>query len=180
MAQLNRKTLLASAVTALLIATGAQAQISDDVVRIGVMADMTGPYAGNGREDIVDGALLPRQPYGQAASFAQPKLFATCARSDGSSPAVSMFAKGGASPFAPNPLSGTARPARFLARSGLTLTTRAKPSAAKVLRPWKISRSTPSLRCRANSTNKHPIPHEQSNALARPRVDLLRHCRALS
>ena len=48
MAQLNRKTLLATAVTALLIASGAQAQISDDVVRIGVMADMTGPYAGNG------------------------------------------------------------------------------------------------------------------------------------
>jgi thiol-disulfide isomerase/thioredoxin/DNA-binding beta-propeller fold protein YncE len=32
-----------------------------------------GPYAGNGREDIVDGPLLPRQPYGRGfASFAQP------------------------------------------------------------------------------------------------------------
>ena len=32
-----------------------------------------GPYAGNGREDIVDGPLLPRQPYAQGfASFAQP------------------------------------------------------------------------------------------------------------
>lgn len=32
-----------------------------------------GPYAGNGREDIVDGPLLPRFPYEQGfASFAQP------------------------------------------------------------------------------------------------------------
>lgn len=32
-----------------------------------------GPYAGNGREDIVDGPLLPRQPYALgASSFAQP------------------------------------------------------------------------------------------------------------
>ena len=32
-----------------------------------------GPYAGNGREDIVDGPLLPRQPYESGfASFAQP------------------------------------------------------------------------------------------------------------
>ena len=32
-----------------------------------------GPYAGNGREDIVDGPLLPRQPYEPGfASFAQP------------------------------------------------------------------------------------------------------------
>ena len=48
MAKLNRKALIAVAVTSLLAATGAHAQISDDVVRIGVMADMTGPYAGNG------------------------------------------------------------------------------------------------------------------------------------
>jgi thiol-disulfide isomerase/thioredoxin len=32
-----------------------------------------GPYAGNGREDIVDGPLLPREPYEEGyASFAQP------------------------------------------------------------------------------------------------------------
>jgi DNA-binding beta-propeller fold protein YncE len=32
-----------------------------------------GPYAGNGREDIVDGALLPKQPFDpDFASFAQP------------------------------------------------------------------------------------------------------------
>jgi hypothetical protein len=48
MAQLNRKTFIAAAITGLLAATGAQAQISDDVVRIGVMADQTGPYSGNG------------------------------------------------------------------------------------------------------------------------------------
>ena len=48
MAKLNRKALIAAAMTSLLAATGAHAQVSDDVVRIGVMADMTGPYAGNG------------------------------------------------------------------------------------------------------------------------------------
>lgn len=37
-----------------------------------------GPYAGNGREDIVDGPLLPRQPYSQGfASFAQPSGLAS-------------------------------------------------------------------------------------------------------
>ena len=48
MAKLNRKALIAAAVTGLLAATGVQAQVSDDAVRLGVMADMTGPYAGNG------------------------------------------------------------------------------------------------------------------------------------
>ncbi|HEV3344102.1 MAG TPA: thioredoxin-like domain-containing protein [Pirellulales bacterium] len=41
-----------------------------------------GPYAGNGREDIVDGPLLPSQPYEEGyASFAQPSGLTT----DGSS-----------------------------------------------------------------------------------------------
>ena len=46
----NRKlnTLTAASLLALLAATGAHAQMSDDVVRIGVMADQTGPYSGNG------------------------------------------------------------------------------------------------------------------------------------
>ncbi len=48
MAQMNRKTFIAAAVLGLVAATGAQAQVSDDAVRIGVMADMTGPYAANG------------------------------------------------------------------------------------------------------------------------------------
>jgi len=48
MAHSNRKALIALAVSALMAATGAQAQVSDDVVRIGVMADQTGPYSGNG------------------------------------------------------------------------------------------------------------------------------------
>lgn len=39
-------TLMAAALVAM--AGAAQAQISDDVVRIGVMGDQTGPYAGNG------------------------------------------------------------------------------------------------------------------------------------
>ena len=37
-----------------------------------------GPYAGNGREDIVDGPLLPSQPYEQGfSSFAQPSGLAS-------------------------------------------------------------------------------------------------------
>jgi DNA-binding beta-propeller fold protein YncE/thiol-disulfide isomerase/thioredoxin len=37
-----------------------------------------GPYAGNGREDIVDGPLLPTQPYEEGfASFAQPSGLST-------------------------------------------------------------------------------------------------------
>lgn len=37
-----------------------------------------GPFAGNGREDIVDGPLLPKSPYALgAASFAQPSGLAT-------------------------------------------------------------------------------------------------------
>ena len=37
-----------------------------------------GPYAGNSREDIVDGPLLPRQPFATGfASFAQPSGLAT-------------------------------------------------------------------------------------------------------
>lgn len=37
-----------------------------------------GPYAGNGREDIVDGALLPREPFQEGfASFAQPSGLAS-------------------------------------------------------------------------------------------------------
>ncbi|MGE0610115.1 MAG: thioredoxin-like domain-containing protein [Pirellulales bacterium] len=37
-----------------------------------------GPYAGNGREDIVDGALLPAQPYVEGfSSFAQPSGLAS-------------------------------------------------------------------------------------------------------
>lgn len=37
-----------------------------------------GPYAGNGREDIVDGPLLPSQPYEEgSASFAQPSGLTT-------------------------------------------------------------------------------------------------------
>jgi branched-chain amino acid transport system substrate-binding protein len=48
MAHFTCKTFIAAAVTGLMAATGALAQVSDDVVRLGVMADMTGPYAGNG------------------------------------------------------------------------------------------------------------------------------------
>lgn len=48
MANLKAQSLAAIAAAALLAIAPAQAQVSDDVVRIGNMADMTGPYAGNG------------------------------------------------------------------------------------------------------------------------------------
>jgi thiol-disulfide isomerase/thioredoxin len=41
--------------------------------RLDLSLKQIGPYAGNGREDIVDGPLLPRRPYDEGfASFAQP------------------------------------------------------------------------------------------------------------
>ena len=41
-----------------------------------------GPFAGNGREDIVDGALLPKQPYQAGfSSFAQPSGLASDGKS---------------------------------------------------------------------------------------------------
>ena len=46
MTRLNTPLLAGAAL--LVLAGAAQAQISDDVVRIGVMADQTGPYSGNG------------------------------------------------------------------------------------------------------------------------------------
>lgn len=39
---------MTAAAFAVLLTTAAQAQVSDDVVRLGVMADMNGPYASNG------------------------------------------------------------------------------------------------------------------------------------
>ena len=60
-----------------------------------------GPYAGNAREDIVDGALLPAQPYGRSSSFAQPSGLASdgttwmfVADSEGSSVRKVPFKKG--------------------------------------------------------------------------------------
>ncbi|PUE45045.1 ABC transporter permease [Limnohabitans sp. 2KL-1] len=45
---MKRFPLMTSTALAVLLTTAAQAQISDDVVRLGVMADMNGPYASNG------------------------------------------------------------------------------------------------------------------------------------
>jgi hypothetical protein len=43
--------------------------------------DAIGPWAGNGREDIVDGPRLPAQPYALgSASFAQPSGLASDGR----------------------------------------------------------------------------------------------------
>ena len=60
-----------------------------------------GPYAGNAREDIVDGALLPPEPYGRSSVFAQPsglssdgKDWLFVADSEGSSVRKVPFRKG--------------------------------------------------------------------------------------
>ncbi len=46
--------------------------------RMSLKGAAIGPFAGNGREDIVDGPLLPAQPYGLgASSFAQPSGLTT-------------------------------------------------------------------------------------------------------
>ena len=61
-----------------------------------------GPYAGNGREDIVDGPLMPKEPYEAGySSFAQPSGLATdgktlyVADSEGSSIRAVPLAAGG-------------------------------------------------------------------------------------
>ncbi len=40
--------------------------------KLSLARNQIGPFAGNGREDIVDGAHLPSAPYGVGSSFAQP------------------------------------------------------------------------------------------------------------
>lgn len=55
---------LVAASTALLASAPASAQISDDVVRIGVMADLTGPYAGNGGPGSVLAARMAVEDFG--------------------------------------------------------------------------------------------------------------------
>ncbi|MGJ7609643.1 MULTISPECIES: ABC transporter substrate-binding protein [unclassified Variovorax] len=53
------------AAMALALATGAaQAQISDDVVRIGIMNDMSGPYSGNGGPGSVLAARMAIEDFG--------------------------------------------------------------------------------------------------------------------
>jgi branched-chain amino acid transport system substrate-binding protein len=47
-----------------LLAVPAQAQISDNVVRVGVMADMTGPYSGNGGPGSVIAARMAVEDFG--------------------------------------------------------------------------------------------------------------------
>ncbi|MES1980519.1 MAG: ABC transporter substrate-binding protein, partial [Pseudomonadota bacterium] len=46
--KMSRLALAVAGSSVLLAAMPAQAQVSDDVVRIGVMADQTGTYSGNG------------------------------------------------------------------------------------------------------------------------------------
>lgn len=58
---------LSLTVTALLAATGAApatAQVSDDVVRIGIMGDMAGPYSGNGGPGSVLAARMAIEDFG--------------------------------------------------------------------------------------------------------------------
>ena len=50
--------------TALLASAPASAQISDDVVRIGIMYDLTGPYSGNGGPGSVIAARMAVEDFG--------------------------------------------------------------------------------------------------------------------
>jgi branched-chain amino acid transport system substrate-binding protein len=59
-----RATMAAVAATLALAAGTAQAQISDDVVRIGVMGDMSGPYSGNGGPGSVLAARMAIEDFG--------------------------------------------------------------------------------------------------------------------
>ncbi|QHE84498.1 ABC transporter substrate-binding protein [Hydrogenophaga sp. BPS33] len=62
---LNPTLRAALAATALALAGGAaQAQISDDAVRIGVMADISGPYSGNGGPGSVLAARMAVEDFG--------------------------------------------------------------------------------------------------------------------
>lgn len=45
---MKRSPLILAALAAMTLASGVRAQVSDNVVKIGVMADQTGPYSGNG------------------------------------------------------------------------------------------------------------------------------------
>ena len=65
MKSLPRITSLAAAAgIAILSATSAQAQISDDVIRIGIMGDMNGPYAANGGPGSVLAARMAIEDFG--------------------------------------------------------------------------------------------------------------------
>ena len=65
MTRFSRVTgLVAAACLATLGAASAQAQISDDVVRIGIMGDMNGPYAANGGPGSVLAARMAIEDFG--------------------------------------------------------------------------------------------------------------------
>lgn len=78
---------------------------SHQIWAMDLAGEAIGPFAGNGREDIVDGPLIPKAPYALgAASFAQPSGLATdgkqlfVADSEGSSiRAVPLSGTGGVS-----------------------------------------------------------------------------------
>lgn len=55
---------ITAASTAMLASAPASAQISDDVVRIGIMADLTGPYSGNGGPGSVIAARMAVEDFG--------------------------------------------------------------------------------------------------------------------
>ena len=56
--------LLSTTAALALLGTPAVAQISDNVVRVGLMADMTGPYSGNGGEGQVIAARMAVEDFG--------------------------------------------------------------------------------------------------------------------
>lgn len=62
--RLNTLAAITATSTALLAGAPAHAQISDDVVRVGVMADLTGPYSGNGGPGSVIAARMAVEDFG--------------------------------------------------------------------------------------------------------------------
>ena len=96
-----------------------------------------GPYAGNGREDIADGPLLPKRPYATGfASFAQPSGLASdgerlfVADSEGS--AIRAV------PFDPDGQSGDAR-RRARARCSISATSTASASKVRLQHPLGVA-----------------------------------------
>ena len=64
MKRLFNPTLAATAAALALCAGPAAAQISDDVIRIGIMTDMAGPYSGNGGPGSVLAARMAIEDFG--------------------------------------------------------------------------------------------------------------------
>ncbi|HEX5515737.1 MAG TPA: ABC transporter permease, partial [Gammaproteobacteria bacterium] len=61
---LFQKLAQAAAVSAIVLATSAQAQISDNMVRIGLLTDMSGPYSSAGGRGTEIAARMALEDWG--------------------------------------------------------------------------------------------------------------------